>query len=95
MIVVDRYSVLRDLLSRFFNRELIWQKLQSIFAVLTKSVNTVGADGDEGPPVPFPNTVVKLVCVDNTRWATAREDREAPTSYMTQQYKLLCFHIPP
>ena len=35
----------------------------------------VGADGDEGPPVPIPNTVVKLVCVDNTRWATAREDR--------------------
>ena len=35
----------------------------------------VGADGGEGPPVPIPNTVVKLVCVDNTRWATAREDR--------------------
>ena len=42
-------------------------------------LSIVGADGDEGPPVPFPNTVVKLVCVDNTRWATAREDREAPT----------------
>ena len=60
-----------------------------------KRVNMVGADGDEGPPVPFPNTVVKLVCVDNTRWATAREDREVPTSNMTQQHKLLCFHIPP
>ena len=39
------------------------------------SLLLVGADGDEGPPVPIPNTEVKLVCVDNTRWATAREDR--------------------
>ena len=37
--------------------------------------NAVGADGGEGPPVPIPNTVVKLVCVDNTWRATAREDR--------------------
>ena len=35
----------------------------------------VGADGGEGPPVPIPNTVVKLTCVDNTWRATAREDR--------------------
>ena len=42
---------------------------------LTQRVNAVGADGDEGPPVPIPNTEVKLVCVDNTWWATAREDR--------------------
>ncbi len=26
----------------------------------------VGVDGGEGPPVPIPNTVVKLTCVDNT-----------------------------
>ena len=35
----------------------------------------VGADCGEGPPVPIPNTEVKLTCVDNTWWATAREDR--------------------
>ena len=40
-----------------------------------RSFAPVGVDGGEGPPVPIPNTVVKLVCVDNTRWATAREDR--------------------
>ena len=26
----------------------------------------VGVDGGEGPPVPIPNTVVKLTCVENT-----------------------------
>ena len=38
-------------------------------------LSLVGADGGEGPPVPIPNTVVKLTCVDNTWRATAREDR--------------------
>ena len=42
-------------------------------------LSKVGADGGEGPPVPIPNTEVKLVCVENTRRATAREDREVPT----------------
>ena len=51
------------------------KKYEVFFAALTLRVNAVGADGDEGPPVPFPNTEVKLVCVDNTWWATAREDR--------------------
>ena len=35
----------------------------------------VGVDYDEGPPVPISNTVVKLVCADNTWLETAREDR--------------------
>ena len=34
-----------------------------------------GADYDEVPPVPIPNTEVKLVCAENTWWVTAREDR--------------------
>ncbi len=41
--------------------------------------NQVGIDCDEGPPVPIPNTEVKLVHVDNTRLATARDDRFLPT----------------
>ena len=40
---------------------------------------TVGVYGGEGPPVPIPNTVVKLTCADNTWLATAREDRTMPT----------------
>ena len=35
----------------------------------------VGVDCDEGPPVPIPNTEVKLICADNTWLVTAREDR--------------------
>ena len=41
-----------------------------------KPVNEiVGVDCDEGPPVPIPNTEVKLICADNTWRVTAREDR--------------------
>ena len=35
----------------------------------------VGIDCCEGPPVPIPNTEVKLTRADNTWRATAREDR--------------------
>ena len=35
----------------------------------------VGIDCDEGPPVPIPNTEVKLIRADNTCRATCREDR--------------------
>ena len=34
----------------------------------------VGVDYTKDPPVPIPNTVVKLRCADNTWLATARED---------------------
>ena len=37
------------------------------------------ANGDEGTPVPIPNTVVKLVNGDNTWLATARKDNKART----------------
>ena len=35
--------------------------------------------GDEGTPVPIPNTVVKLVNGDNTWLETVREDNSTPT----------------
>ena len=37
--------------------------------------STVGDDSDEGPPVPMPNTEVKLLNVDDTWRETARESR--------------------
>ena len=40
---------------------------------------TVGAVNAQGPPVPIPNTVVKLISVHNTWLATAWEDRAVPT----------------
>ena len=39
----------------------------------------VGVDDGEGPPVPIPNTEVKLAGADNTWLVTAREDRKTPT----------------
>ena len=41
----------------------------------------VSAKNAEGPPVPIPNTEVKLCSGDNTRLATARED----SSVLTQK----------
>ena len=39
----------------------------------------IGVDDAEGPPVPIPNTEVKLSGAENTWLATARENREMPT----------------
>ena len=39
----------------------------------------VGVFIGEGPPVPIPNTEVKLTYADNTYLATGREDRSTPT----------------
>ena len=39
----------------------------------------VGVIYAEGPPVPIPNTEVKLCRAENTQLATAREDRYTPT----------------
>ena len=37
-----------------------------------------GVNGGEVPPVPIPNTEVKLTSADNTWLETAREDRAMP-----------------
>ena len=50
-------------------------------------------NGDEGTPVPIPNTVVKLVYGDNTWLATAREDNSTRTQLglRTLVLSLFCF----
>ena len=54
-----------------------------IAAIYSGSVNNasgaVSVFNSEGPPVPIPNTAVKLVCAHNTRLETAREDRSMLT----------------
>ena len=40
-----------------------------------KERQTVGTDYDEGPPVPIPNTEVKLICAEDTWLATAWNNR--------------------
>ena len=39
----------------------------------------VGVNDDEDPPVPIPNTVVKLVGAEDTWLETTRENRTMPT----------------
>ena len=39
----------------------------------------IGVDDAEGPPVPIPNTEVKLSGAEDTWLVTARENREMPT----------------
>lgn len=40
-----------------------------------KTAYIVGVDCGEGPPVPIPNTEVKLACAENTRREAARKDK--------------------
>ena len=49
--------------------------------VLTNSI--VGVDCDEVPPVPIPNTEVKLSYADGTALATKWESREPPELYLS------------
>ena len=46
----------------------------------TVSVILVGDNDGEVPPVPIPNTEVKLIRVESTWRETAREDRSTPAS---------------
>ena len=41
----------------------------------TEPVILVGDDDGEVPPVPIPNTEVKLTCVEDSSLETARENR--------------------
>ena len=51
----------------------------------TPKAFSVGVDDIEGPPVPIPNTVVKLNSAENTWAAAPREDRKTPTQTATAQ----------
>ena len=52
----------------------------------------VGVYYDEGPPVPIPNTVVKLIRAENTWRAASRENRSMPT--LKNRFFGVCFFIP-
>ena len=56
----------------------------------TDSVRSVGVDDGEVPPVPIPNTEVKLIRVESTWRETAREDRSTPASFTTDLYIEVC-----
>ena len=47
----------------------------------------VGVDSDEGPPVPIPNTEVKLISAENTWREAARKNRAMPTPTLNRLSK--------
>ena len=47
-----------------------------------------GGNGEEVPPVPIPNTEVKLFSADNTWLDTAREGRSPPDSIRIAEHSL-------
>ena len=51
------------------------RKELTLFGFQGAAKNEVGADCGEGPPVPIPNTEVKLDFAYDTWLATARENR--------------------
>ena len=51
--------------------------------------NVVGVFNGEGPPVPIPNTEVKLTSAENTCLATDWEDRSMPTQKVWRESNLL------
>ena len=53
--------------------------------------NAVGVFNGEGPPVPIPNTEVKLTSADDTCLATGRKNRSMPTQRLWQLVKAFEF----
>ena len=59
-----------------FWRYVLLQTLDKVDQLwYTKPVRPVGVDDGEVPPVPIPNTEVKLTCAEDSSLETARENR--------------------
>ena len=51
-------------------------KLETVLIYkMSRDIHIVRIDCDEGPPVPIPNTEVKLICADDSCRVTGRENR--------------------
>ena len=48
------------------------------YAFLINLKKSAGVNGDEDPPVPIPNTEVKLISVEDTWMETSRENISTP-----------------
>ena len=60
--------------SRAFPR-VSGESVEKVVKIIIIQFQIVGVNGKEVPPVPIPNTEVKLFYVENTWLATTREDR--------------------
>ena len=65
--------------------------LLPLFSFQGTCLNIVGVFNGEGPPVPIPNTEVKLTSADNTCLETDREDRSMPTQRVWRKSNPLQF----
>ena len=65
--------------------------LCSVLRVLPSEKRIASADYAQDPPVPIPNTEVKLSGAENTCLETDREDRSMPTSKGLAQVKPFAF----
>ena len=61
-------------------------------ATVKAEATEVGAIGGEGPPVPIPNTEVKLISAENTWLEAARENRAVPTQREVKSVQKHIFH---
>ena len=52
-----------------------WHAHHAVISLKAVNIYIVGADWCEGPPVPIPNTEVKLTCAEDTCRVTDRENR--------------------
>ena len=55
------------------------------YSVNNDLLKLVSVTNAEGPPVPIPNTEVKLCSGENTLRATVREDSSMPTQYESRE----------
>ena len=53
-----------------------------VFRLSEKKKRIAGVIGDEVPPVPMPNTEVKLISAENTWLVTTREDKAMPAYFL-------------
>ena len=65
--------------------------MHPLFSFQGTSLKIVGVFNGEGPPVPIPNTEVKLTSADNTCLETDREDRSMPTQRVWRKSNPLHF----
>ena len=63
------------------------------FQVAWKEKRIVGVIGDEEPPVPMPNTEVKLISAENTWLVTTREDKAMPAHFLPLNHSIKGFFV--
>ncbi len=63
-----------------FDGEVLIEELMLFNLQRRMSLKKIGLSNAQGPPVPIPNTEVKLCSAENTSLETMREDRSRPIS---------------